>query len=385
MAVVSSPVLDVSALRSRVVTPDQLTRRSHRVLVTGASGFVGSKIAELLGANGIPVIATDVRGSHNFMYRNPMVEFAEADLTNKDSVAKLFSDYNITFILHPAAIFKFSASPDLLHLVNVVGTENLLDIASNSLGVSACVVFSSAMVYGENNTGKPIDESFLPHPPNPYAQSKFDEEVVALKFKDAFKMIIIRPTAVYGRGSAYGLRKIIDIFANDFPLLPLPFMGKIRNSVVHVRDVAGSAIHLLSNFEELGDKTIFNISDSTPVFIKDAFELIKEKLGSKTILMPLPLPFSQAFERIMGFVSPETEIPLYHPFTFKLITTLEPDDFASLMGENTFNSGRLLSTGYTLTYPSIQTGIPATIEHCVDFGELPPAAIARIKSGAKRK
>lgn len=366
---------NIAALQDSV-----LRSPNSRVLVTGACGFVGSKIVERLIANKIPVLATDVHPTSRFFYFNPLVEYVPADITSKDSIAALFKGREINFILHPAAVFKFSAPPEILNGVNVGGTENLLDVATGCSRQTVCVVFSTAMVYGENPSGIPISEGFTPRPPNPYAQSKLDAEKVALKFNGSdSRIIIVRPTAVYGRGSNYGLRKIIDIFASDFPLLPLPFGGDVMNSVVHVRDVAGAAIHLLSNWEGL-NKNIFNIADSEPVRVGDAFNLIKEKLLSKTILLPLPGLPSEIFQKLLHMISSQTEIPLVHPFTGKLVTRLETDDFLALVATNSFSNDMLtILAGYELVYPSIATGIPATISHCVEFNELPPQVIKRLK------
>ncbi len=359
---------------------EDVLHNDGRVLVTGAAGFVGNKLIQRLVGNGIPVVATDVLESREFEYLYPLVEFRRADITDKATIKPIFKEFKIEYILHPAAIFKFSAPKELLQLVNVTGTHNLLDVATSISDIKATVIFGTAMAYGKHE-GE-INEDVELKPQNPYAISKKGEEEAANEFSDKCKIIIVRPTAMYGSRQKYGLKKIIDILANDYPVLPLPYMGEVKNSIVHVRDVAESAIYLISNYDKL-PYNVFNIADLRQVTLYEAFNLIKKITLSKTIPLPLSDFISKQLEIMLEVIPSTLEFPLYHPFKFKKVVKLEPDDFVTLFHSNIFSSERLIKAGYKFIYPTIEVGLPKTIDHLIENAELPPKTIERIKLSKK--
>lgn len=358
---------------------EEMVGSRERILVTGASGFVGGKIMQRLAAYGIPVLGTDVSIAHKFDYYTPLIETRIMDLTKKDDLKRVFSEFTIKYIIHTAALFKFNAPYELLKLVNVDGTKNLVEQAINHGQTKGIIHFSTAMVYGKNVDGIPLNEDAPLSPGNAYGQSKYESELIVGEFKRDIKIIMVRPTAIYGRGSHYGLRKIVDVFANDFPVLPLPYKGQIRSSIVHVRDVAGGAIHLLANLNDL-KYDVYNIADEYPITISEAFKVIKDNMYSSTFLLKIPENASDLMRKMLNYIPGSIEVPLPNIVRWNIPTKLERDDFNSLFYENIFDISRLKESGYELIYPTFYDGFTATLNHYIALNELPQHTIDRIKA-----
>ncbi|EQD48712.1 NAD-dependent epimerase/dehydratase, partial [mine drainage metagenome] len=142
-----------------------------RVLVTGATGFIGSHVVEEALRNGYAVRGLDIKDN-----TNQDIEFARADICDKDAVSKAME--SIDYVVHLAAVtsvVEFEKNPLECFDINVSGFLNVLSAAS-SAGVKKVVYASSAAVYtGEHfSDSLPLDYS---KQNNPYALSKMMNEM----------------------------------------------------------------------------------------------------------------------------------------------------------------------------------------------------------------
>jgi nucleoside-diphosphate-sugar epimerase len=161
-----------------------------RALVTGACGFTGTHMVELLAQNGWEVVATDLeKEAHGVYYceagdlhpeyysdflRNLGVAFIPADLTKPDTLAPLFAGRAYDAIFHIASLYDYFAQWDVLYRVNVEGVRNLAALALKA-GVGRFVHWSTDGVYGEiKNPPGTEDDPF--DPPNLYSKSKAEQE-----------------------------------------------------------------------------------------------------------------------------------------------------------------------------------------------------------------
>lgn len=159
----------------------------NKVLVTGASGFIGKRIVETLCHSSSTVPRAGVRTWSCAMNLELLpIEIVLCDVLDKDQIREALDGVNC--VIHCAYGSKE---------VTVQGTDNML-CAARSFGVERFIHLSTTEVYG-NVEGK-IDEAF-PHQytGNPYGDSKIDAEKLCWRyFEQGLPVIVIRPTIVYG-------------------------------------------------------------------------------------------------------------------------------------------------------------------------------------------
>jgi len=175
--------------------------RGLSALVTGASGFIGGRLAERLATEeGVRVRA---------MFRNPKkaerllklpLEIVKADLLDLPSLRKAINGCDLVF--HCAALVRETGNRNEFFETNVKGTENILK-ASTEAGVKKFIHFSSVAVYGLNPPDG-ADET-TPYQPcgNLYCDTKIASEkaVWVAHQKAGLPVVVIRPTNVYGPNS----------------------------------------------------------------------------------------------------------------------------------------------------------------------------------------
>lgn len=173
-----------------------------KCLVTGAAGFIGSRLSARLAEGGHEVVGLDnmSEGSMENLAGAGKVEFHESDLRDEDAVGKAAEGCEVIF--HQGAVRSVPRSmemPALTSDVNVRGTLNVLMAARKS---SARVVFaSSSSVYGDQEH-YPLHEGLEPRPQSPYAASKLAGESYCQTWTRAFGVptISLRYFNVYGPG-----------------------------------------------------------------------------------------------------------------------------------------------------------------------------------------
>jgi UDP-glucose-4-epimerase GalE len=147
-----------------------------QVLVCGGAGYIGSHMCKALARAGhLPVTLDNFSTGHRWAVKwGPLVE---ADLLDRDALARAFDAHRIDAVMHFAArslVAESMQQPGLYFRNNVTGTLNLLD-AMRAAGVGRLVFSSTAAVYG-NPEYTPIDEAHPTRPINPYGWSKLMAE-----------------------------------------------------------------------------------------------------------------------------------------------------------------------------------------------------------------
>ncbi|HYY08636.1 MAG TPA: NAD-dependent epimerase/dehydratase family protein [Actinomycetota bacterium] len=175
---------------------------ADRVLVTGAAGFIGSHLCRRLVAEGHEVVGLDdlSEGSLDNLRNVPEVRFEEADLRERDAVARAARGC-ATIFHHGAkrAVPRSMAFPVETTEVNVIGTLTVLLAAAEQ---NSIVVFaSSSSVYGDQDVF-PLSEGMEPRPRSPYAASKLAGEVTCAAFfrSHGVRTVALRYFNVYGPG-----------------------------------------------------------------------------------------------------------------------------------------------------------------------------------------
>jgi UDP-glucose 4-epimerase len=174
----------------------------HRILVTGAAGFIGSHQCRRLIAEGLEVVGLDdlSDGSLEHLADVPEVRFVEADLRDEAAVADAARGCDA--VIHLGAkrsVPRSMEQPGLTTDVNVRGTLNVLLAAREA--DAAVVSASSSSVYGDQ-TEFPLRESMTPQPRSPYAASKLAAEIYCAGLWASYgvRAVSMRYFNVYGPG-----------------------------------------------------------------------------------------------------------------------------------------------------------------------------------------
>ena len=285
-----------------------------KVLVTGATGFVGKAVIEELLSESYSVKAL-VRQPSEFLplIVEQVVVGDLADFNLRDFgglVRKAFKDVDV--IVHAAArahIMNEDSSDPLAQFrkVNRDVTLLLAHLAAES-GIKRFVFLSSIKVNGENSLpGKPFKPDDTNIPDDPYALSKYEAEqgLLSMAKETEMEVVIIRPPLVYGPGVKGNFNSIMK-WAN-MPL-PLPF-GAIHNrrSLVALDNLV-SLVNLCVNREKSfkAANQVLLISDCNDISTTQLFEKVRQvldyrfKFVSKTWLLPVPVCILIFFFKVLG-------------------------------------------------------------------------------------
>src|SRR6266403_4115793 len=142
-------------------TESALGYAARKVLVTGGAGFIGSHLVEALVELGYLVCVVDNFSTGNSVRVHPSAELIDADIRKPESIIMAFRDVDCVF--HVAALPRVPLSienPLETHMVNVVGTINVLQAARNA-GVRRIIFSGSSSVYGDQ-ARLPLNEAMRP-------------------------------------------------------------------------------------------------------------------------------------------------------------------------------------------------------------------------------
>ena len=249
-----------------------------RVLVTGGAGYIGSQTAKALARAGHYGVVLDnlATGHREAVKWGP---FIEADVGDKELLAKIFKEHRIEAVIHFAASLLVGESvknPQKYFWNNVVNTLSLLD-TMKAVGVKPIVFSSSAAVYG-NPDKVPITEDHRKLPVNPYGESKLCMERAirwygvayglrgaALRYFNAAGADLegelgeehdpeshLIPLVVQ---AALGQRPHVEVFGTDYPT---PDGTAIRD-YIHVVDLADAHVRALEYLAAGGESTELNL------------------------------------------------------------------------------------------------------------------------------
>lgn len=233
---------------------------SKRVLVTGASGFAGFYLVDLLSKSGY-----HVGGLSNHMHEPGKVDQAYiGDLSNLADLRRVVSDFQPSHVVHLAAIsFVGHENAGEIYATNVVGTRNLLVALSElPLVPEAVLLVSSANIYGSSGKSM-LAEDDAPNPANDYAVSKIAMEYMARQFTSSLNIVIARPFNYTGlRQSAHFLvPKIVKHFRERRPTIELGNLDVSRD-FSDVRKVVWSLQKLIETSSAIGQ--VYNICSGVP-------------------------------------------------------------------------------------------------------------------------
>lgn len=266
-----------------------------KVLVTGATGFIGAYLVGRLVKEGHEVICT-VRKTSNLSRLRGIsgLSLIECDLNNEKRVLSAVKDKAPEIVFHCAAIVK-EKNESLLDEVNTGMTYNIC-AACLSAGVKRLVYVSSVAVVSGNKGCLSDDMPYLAT--NAYGRSKIKAEETVLNFREqGLKTAVIRPCMVYGVGEPHMLYRIFGMIKKRLiPLPDIPAMDSVLQ-LVAVENVVDALILAMEKDEAL--EGTFLIADKEIFTLKSLVTMLYDYLGAgkprairgwlSNILLSMPL------------------------------------------------------------------------------------------------
>lgn len=258
-----------------------------KILVTGADGFIGSHLTELLLKKGFHVRALAQYNSfNNWGWLEDVPENNNLEIVTGDIRDPFFCNQitkNIDVIFHLAALIAIPYSytaPQSYMETNINGTFNICKAALENK-VARIIVTSTSEVYG-SAIYIPIDEKHPKQPQSPYSATKIGADAIALSFYYAFELsvTIARPFNTYGpRQSARAIiPTIISQIANGIKEIKLGDLTPTRD-FSFVKDTCAGLIAIAESNHTIGKEV--NICSNYEISMLDTFNIIKEIMKSE--------------------------------------------------------------------------------------------------------
>ncbi|HEX9622539.1 MAG TPA: NAD-dependent epimerase/dehydratase family protein [Polyangiaceae bacterium] len=263
------------------------------VLVTGATGFLGSHVVERLARAGQAVRALARRTSdRSFLQTLEGVEIVEGSVDDSESVTRALR--GVTGVVHAAGLVK-ARSADEFRRVNTEGTRNMLEAAKRAGSrLERFVYVSSLTAAGPSDAdGNPVPLDREANPVTHYGRSKLAAECAVLEQRDAMKVVVLRPPAIYGPRD----REILIFFrAIAKGVLPLTNPPRSKLSMLYGPDCAGACVRALGADVESG--SLFYLDDGEVHTFADLIYQSEAALRKRAWLrfaLPQPVTLTAAF------------------------------------------------------------------------------------------
>ncbi|MBR0276387.1 MAG: NAD(P)-dependent oxidoreductase [Prevotella sp.] len=247
-----------------------------KILVTGASGFIGSFIVEEALRRGFETWAA-MRGTSSKQFlKDDRIHFIELNLSDRQALEQQLAGHTFDYVVHAAGVTKCLDTRDF-YRINTEGTKNLVQaLIQLQMPIKRFVYISSLSIFGAIREQQPyeeIREDDTPQPNTAYGKSKLEAE----RFLDglsSFPYVILRPTGVYGpRERDYFLMAKSIKQHSDFAV------GYKRQDItfVYVQDVV-QAVFLACEKGQTGRK--YFLSDGKVYQSTTFSDLIRRELGN---------------------------------------------------------------------------------------------------------
>ncbi|MCC6556546.1 MAG: NAD-dependent epimerase/dehydratase family protein [Polyangiaceae bacterium] len=255
-----------------------------RVLVPGASGFLGSHVAVQLAGEGHPVVALVRRSSNTkFLSTLSRVELAYGAVEDAESVRRAMARADA--VVHSAGLVKARDEEEFFK-INTEGTRNLLAAAKEvAPGLRRFVFVSSLAAVGPSKDGRPVAGDAQPEPVTHYGRSKLEAEQAVMAEKDALPVVVLRPPMIYGPRDSESFA-----FFQQVSRRFLPMLGDGTNtlSVIYATDAASACVRAIH--AEVPSGRAYFIDDGEVYVWRDMLGDIERALETRA-LVRAGLPF----------------------------------------------------------------------------------------------
>ncbi|MGQ9616929.1 MAG: NAD-dependent epimerase/dehydratase family protein, partial [Spirochaetota bacterium] len=274
-------------------------------LVTGAAGFIGSHVVDLLLEEGHKVVCFVMDGENLRWLEGKDVIIVRGDCTDKVSIYSAL-DGNIDYIFHLAAVMR-AKEPHTYFDVNYGGTKNLVESCiEKKLNLKRFVYTSSVAAAGPSGTSGRLRESDPCRPVNDYGRSKVSTENLLKEHGSIIPFTILRPSLVYGprnRKTNFSYFQLVSWGVK-------PLIGEGFTNVIYVKDLARYLV-LAAKSDRAAGQTYF-VGEEKIYSYRELADTIASIMGKRTITLRVPM-FALFFAgAVLGFLGRVTRTsPLF--------------------------------------------------------------------------
>jgi UDP-4-keto-D-FucNAc 4-reductase len=266
------------------------------VLVTGASGFIGTVTCDALRQAGWNVLGTvRERADHQGL-------IAVGDIGAMTVADWLPLMVGVEVIIHLAGrahVLKETMANPLTEFlrVNTEGTRRLM-LAAEQAGVRRFVFVSSIGVNGDVSGEKGFTEDSLVNPHKPYAVSKYEAELLlrSMAAQSGMELVLVRPPLVYGAEVKGNFAKLQKLVAKGIPL-PVGLANN-RRTLVSVTNLANFLVCCATHPQAAGE--LFLIGDDRAISTKEIVKLLAQGMHKKVWLVPIPPILARFGAQLIG-------------------------------------------------------------------------------------
>lgn len=284
-----------------------------KILITGASGFVGRELVKQLQKKHT-IIKYNTSDGNNIL-----------DLKNLNQKMK-----GINIVIHLAS--KINENKKEIFQTNVDGTKNVINSAIQN-NVKKIIFLSSTGVYGENKNI--IDEKTIPKPKTNYEISKLKAEEIILQNKNKIHTNIIRSAMIFGNNSYW--KNMFNILKKNFPL---PCNGKNNFQIIYVKDLVYAIELVMKNGEK---NEIYLVSGDEKWTLEQFCKYSKNIISNNNTILKIPKKIALLIGKI---------------FKIKIINE---NNIYHLCKERNYSLKKIKSLGFKQKY-SLKKSIQKTIK-----------------------
>jgi GlcNAc-P-P-Und epimerase len=234
-----------------------------RVLITGASGFIGTnliqafrqRISEMINVDVVPPMCAD----HHPFWR-------KADITDREALSLVFREFRPTHVIHMAARTDCveTTTVEAGYRVNTEGTSNVIEAIKNTPGIERIIITSSQFVFNKGTILPQHDEDY--HPITVYGQSKVESERITRRAGLPCTWTIVRPSNIWGPWHLRHRREVFSVLRKGTYFHPgkkpvmrtYGYVGNVVDQMDRILTVPRDVVH--GKVLYLGDRPI-NILD----------------------------------------------------------------------------------------------------------------------------
>ena len=292
---------------------------SHRILVTGAAGFIGFHVAQSLIARGDSVLGFDNLNDYydpalkdarlQQLQKHAQFSFVRGDVADRAALKRAADRFHPTRVVHLAAQagVRYSlTNPHVYADANLVGFLNILELCRHS-GIDHLVYASSSSVYGSNGRQPFSEHDNVDHPISLYAATKKANELMAHSYAHLYRLPVtgLRFFTVYGpwgRPDMALFKFTQGILAGEE--IPVFNEGQMIRDFTYVDDIVEGVVRVTDRPAQPDPNwraddpdpatsnapyRIFNIGNNKPVQLLDYIAVLEKQLGRKAKLKLLPM------------------------------------------------------------------------------------------------
>ncbi len=271
------------------------------ILITGATGYLGSKLTQLLADRGEAIRILSRTEQNITLFDRPEISIIRGDILDRESLKKAME--GVSRVYHMAAYARLWAKdPYTYQAINVEGTRNVLD-AALAAGIQKMVHTSTAGVVGPSGE-KPMDED-MPKIAgffNLYEKTKSEAEQISMDYaRRGLPVTIVNPSRVYGPGMDTGsnpFTKIVELYLQK-KWHVIPGSGNDIGSYCYVDDVIDGHILAMEKGRN-GERYLFGGVNAS---FNQLLEIISKQSGIQNNLRHIPFPLLLLFSKYQVFLA----------------------------------------------------------------------------------